>query len=100
MDSGELKNSLTNHSIIIRGESVSRPLSVAQAADGRDAFVKVKELITSPSVHCIYAFQRLGVLSELCLLTVSGPGSANIYHWALHLATLRVHIDITQHSKH
>uniref|UniRef100_A0A8C8S4S6 Myosin VIIB n=1 Tax=Pelusios castaneus TaxID=367368 RepID=A0A8C8S4S6_9SAUR len=31
---------LTNHSIIIRGESVSRPLSVAQAADGRDAFVK------------------------------------------------------------
>uniref|UniRef100_A0A8C8S4Z2 Myosin VIIB n=1 Tax=Pelusios castaneus TaxID=367368 RepID=A0A8C8S4Z2_9SAUR len=40
VDSGELQNSLTNHSIIIRGESVSRPLSVAQAADGRDAFVK------------------------------------------------------------
>uniref|UniRef100_A0A8C4WI61 Myosin VIIB n=1 Tax=Gopherus evgoodei TaxID=1825980 RepID=A0A8C4WI61_9SAUR len=40
VDSGELKNSLTNHSIIIRGESVSMPLSVAQAADGRDAFVK------------------------------------------------------------
>uniref|UniRef100_A0A8B9DNE0 Myosin VIIB n=1 Tax=Anser cygnoides TaxID=8845 RepID=A0A8B9DNE0_ANSCY len=31
---------LTNLSIIVRGESVSRPLSVAQAADGRDAFVK------------------------------------------------------------
>uniref|UniRef100_A0ACB8F9R9 Unconventional myosin-VIIb n=1 Tax=Sphaerodactylus townsendi TaxID=933632 RepID=A0ACB8F9R9_9SAUR len=40
VDSGELHNSLTNHSIIIRGESVSMPLSVAQAADVRDAFVK------------------------------------------------------------
>uniref|UniRef100_A0A8B9VAH4 Myosin VIIB n=1 Tax=Anas zonorhyncha TaxID=75864 RepID=A0A8B9VAH4_9AVES len=35
-----LSNSLTNLSIIVRGESVSRPLNVAQAADGRDAFVK------------------------------------------------------------
>uniref|UniRef100_A0A8B9Q6R1 Myosin VIIB n=1 Tax=Apteryx owenii TaxID=8824 RepID=A0A8B9Q6R1_APTOW len=40
VDSSELQNSLTNHSIIIRGESVSRPLSIVQAADGRDAFVK------------------------------------------------------------
>uniref|UniRef100_A0A8B9BN79 Myosin VIIB n=1 Tax=Anser brachyrhynchus TaxID=132585 RepID=A0A8B9BN79_9AVES len=40
VDSNELQNSLTNLSIIVRGESVSRPLSVAQAADGRDAFVK------------------------------------------------------------
>uniref|UniRef100_A0A674IS82 Myosin VIIB n=1 Tax=Terrapene triunguis TaxID=2587831 RepID=A0A674IS82_9SAUR len=40
VDPGELQNSLTNHSIIIRGESVSMPLSVAKAADGRDAFVK------------------------------------------------------------
>ncbi|XP_019398450.1 PREDICTED: unconventional myosin-VIIb [Crocodylus porosus] len=40
VDSGELRNSLTNHSIIIRGESVSMPLTVAQAADGRDGFVK------------------------------------------------------------
>uniref|UniRef100_A0A8C0J2G7 Myosin VIIB n=1 Tax=Chelonoidis abingdonii TaxID=106734 RepID=A0A8C0J2G7_CHEAB len=40
VDSRELQNSLTNHLIIIRGESVSMPLSVAQAADGRDAFVK------------------------------------------------------------
>ncbi|KAJ6669187.1 hypothetical protein lerEdw1_007996 [Lerista edwardsae] len=40
VDSGELHNSLTNHSIIIRGESVSMPLSVAQAAGVRDAFVK------------------------------------------------------------
>ncbi|XP_060098667.1 unconventional myosin-VIIb [Heteronotia binoei] len=38
--SRELHNSLTNHSIIIRGESVSMPLNVAQAADVRDAFVK------------------------------------------------------------
>uniref|UniRef100_A0A8C3DMC2 Myosin VIIB n=1 Tax=Corvus moneduloides TaxID=1196302 RepID=A0A8C3DMC2_CORMO len=35
-----LLNSLTNLSIIVRGESVSRPLNVVQAADGRDAFVK------------------------------------------------------------
>uniref|UniRef100_A0A672UF03 Myosin VIIB n=1 Tax=Strigops habroptila TaxID=2489341 RepID=A0A672UF03_STRHB len=32
--------SLTNLSIIVRGESVSRPLNIVQAADGRDAFVK------------------------------------------------------------
>uniref|UniRef100_A0A8C0FEN3 Myosin VIIB n=1 Tax=Bubo bubo TaxID=30461 RepID=A0A8C0FEN3_BUBBB len=36
----ELQNSLTNLSIIVRGESVSRPLNIVQAADGRDAFVK------------------------------------------------------------
>ncbi|XP_029141653.1 unconventional myosin-VIIb [Protobothrops mucrosquamatus] len=40
VDSRELHKSLTNHSIIIRGESVSTPLSVTQAADVRDAFVK------------------------------------------------------------
>ncbi|XP_075273720.1 unconventional myosin-VIIb [Opisthocomus hoazin] len=40
VDSSELQNSLTNLSIIVRGESVSRPLNIFQAADGRDAFVK------------------------------------------------------------
>ncbi|PKK20799.1 myosin VIIB [Columba livia] len=40
VDSSELRNSLTNLSIIVRGESVSRPLNIIQAADGRDAFVK------------------------------------------------------------
>ncbi|KAG8135805.1 hypothetical protein E2320_008786 [Naja naja] len=40
VDSKALHKSLTNHSIIIRGESVSTPLSVTQAADVRDAFVK------------------------------------------------------------
>ncbi|XP_063162991.1 unconventional myosin-VIIb isoform X2 [Candoia aspera] len=40
VDSRELQKSLTNHSIIIRGESVSMPLSVAHAADVRDAFAK------------------------------------------------------------
>ncbi|XP_030351869.1 unconventional myosin-VIIb [Strigops habroptila] len=40
VDSTELQNSLTNLSIIVRGESVSRPLNIVQAADGRDAFVK------------------------------------------------------------
>ncbi|XP_068001386.1 unconventional myosin-VIIb isoform X2 [Melanerpes formicivorus] len=40
VDSSELQHSLTNLSIIVRGESVSRPLNIVQAADGRDAFVK------------------------------------------------------------
>ncbi|GAB0193427.1 unconventional myosin-VIIb [Grus japonensis] len=40
VDSSELQNSLTNLSIIVRGESVSRPLNIVQAAAGRDAFVK------------------------------------------------------------
>ncbi|XP_030071671.1 unconventional myosin-VIIb isoform X2 [Microcaecilia unicolor] len=40
VDSGEFQTSLINHSIIIRGESMSMPLSTAQASDGRDAFVK------------------------------------------------------------
>ncbi|XP_059678564.1 unconventional myosin-VIIb [Gavia stellata] len=40
VDASELQNSLTNLSIIVRGESVSRPLNIVQAADGRDAFVK------------------------------------------------------------
>ncbi|KAF4791487.1 Unconventional myosin-VIIb [Turdus rufiventris] len=40
VDYSELQNSLTNLSIIVRGESVSRPLNVVQAANGKDAFVK------------------------------------------------------------
>ncbi|KAL9845021.1 LOW QUALITY PROTEIN: unconventional myosin-VIIb-like [Geothlypis trichas] len=40
VDSSELQNSLTNLCIIVRGESVSRPLNVVQAANGKDAFVK------------------------------------------------------------
>ncbi|TRZ19187.1 hypothetical protein HGM15179_007928 [Zosterops borbonicus] len=40
VDYTELQNSLTNLSIIVRGESVSRPLNIVQAANGRDAFVK------------------------------------------------------------
>lgn len=47
VDSSELQNSLTNLSIIVRGESVSRPLNVVQAANGRDAFVKVLVLTDS-----------------------------------------------------
>ncbi|XP_006876269.1 PREDICTED: unconventional myosin-VIIb [Chrysochloris asiatica] len=35
-----LHNCLTKHSINIRGEFVTRPLNIAQAADQRDAFVK------------------------------------------------------------
>lgn len=47
VDYSELQNSLTNLSIIVRGESVSRPLNVVQAANGKDAFVKVLVLIAS-----------------------------------------------------
>ncbi|KAI4543990.1 hypothetical protein MG293_004256 [Ovis ammon polii] len=35
-----LRDCLTKHSIIIRGEFVTRPLNITQAADRRDAFVK------------------------------------------------------------
>ncbi|XP_032209871.1 unconventional myosin-VIIb isoform X2 [Mustela erminea] len=35
-----LRDCLIKHSIIIRGESVTRPLNITQAADRRDAFVK------------------------------------------------------------
>uniref|UniRef100_A0A8C5PFG3 Myosin VIIB n=1 Tax=Leptobrachium leishanense TaxID=445787 RepID=A0A8C5PFG3_9ANUR len=38
--SGDLTSCLTNHSIIIRGENVSKPLNCIQASDGRDAFMK------------------------------------------------------------
>lgn len=47
VDYTELQNSLTNLSIIVRGESVSRPLNIVQAANGRDAFVKVL-VLTDP----------------------------------------------------
>ncbi|XP_017403914.1 unconventional myosin-VIIb isoform X2 [Cebus imitator] len=36
----ELRDCLIKHTILIRGEFVTRPLNVAQAADRRDAFVK------------------------------------------------------------
>ncbi|XP_067598359.1 unconventional myosin-VIIb isoform X1 [Pseudorca crassidens] len=36
----ELRDCLIKHSIIIRGEFVTRPLNISQAADRRDAFVK------------------------------------------------------------
>ncbi|XP_073437267.1 unconventional myosin-VIIb [Dendrobates tinctorius] len=36
----ELKSCLTRHTIIVRGDSVSKPLSCSQASDGRDAFTK------------------------------------------------------------
>ncbi|KAM7104181.1 unconventional myosin-VIIb isoform 2-T2 [Molossus nigricans] len=35
-----LRDCLIKHSIVIRGEVVTRPLNIAQAADRRDAFVK------------------------------------------------------------
>lgn len=38
----ELRDCLTKHTILIRGEFVTRPLNIVQAADRRDAFVKVQ----------------------------------------------------------
>lgn len=40
-----LLDCLTRHTILIRGEEVARPLNIAQAADRRDAFVKVQGLL-------------------------------------------------------
>ncbi|KAM8953167.1 unconventional myosin-VIIb [Pelodytes ibericus] len=40
VDSSELQSCLTNHTILIRGDSLSKPLSYTQASDGRDAFMK------------------------------------------------------------
>ncbi|MGH0114779.1 UNVERIFIED_CONTAM: hypothetical protein FKN15_049559 [Acipenser sinensis] len=40
VEAKELEDSLTKRSILIRGESVSTPLSFKQAKDSRDAFVK------------------------------------------------------------
>uniref|UniRef100_A0A7N9CI20 Myosin motor domain-containing protein n=1 Tax=Macaca fascicularis TaxID=9541 RepID=A0A7N9CI20_MACFA len=36
----ELRDCLTKHTILIRGELVTRPLNIVQAADRKDAFVK------------------------------------------------------------
>ncbi|KAG8445369.1 hypothetical protein GDO86_010234 [Hymenochirus boettgeri] len=40
VDAGELTHCLTKHTIIVRGDSVSKPLTCTQASDGRDAFMK------------------------------------------------------------
>lgn len=42
MEYQALRDCLIKHSIIIRGEFVTRPLNITQAADRRDAFVKVQ----------------------------------------------------------
>lgn len=42
VDSKDLMNCLTSRTLITRGETVSTPLSMEQALDVRDAFVKVK----------------------------------------------------------
>ncbi|XP_068136681.1 unconventional myosin-VIIb isoform X2 [Hyperolius riggenbachi] len=40
VNSMELRDCLMKHTIIVRGESVSMPLTCSQASDGRDAFTK------------------------------------------------------------
>lgn len=45
VDGKDLMNCLTSRTLITRGETVSTPLSMEQARDVRDAFVKVEHLI-------------------------------------------------------
>lgn len=52
VDFKDLMNCLTSRTIITRGETVSTPLSIEQALDVRDAFVKVKTLMSS-SLLCV-----------------------------------------------
>ena len=42
VDGKDLMNCLTSRTLITRGETVSTPLSMEQALDVRDAFVKVQ----------------------------------------------------------
>lgn len=53
VDSKDLMNCLTSRTIITRGETVSTPLSIEQALDVRDAFVKVNvpSFFLPPSHH-------------------------------------------------
>jgi hypothetical protein len=44
-----LRDCLIKHTILIRGEFVTRPLNIAQAADRRDAFVKVEQRLLGRS---------------------------------------------------
>lgn len=44
VDGKDLMNCLTSRTLITRGETVSTPLSMEQALDVRDAFVKVQNL--------------------------------------------------------
>ncbi len=60
VDVQDLMNCLTSRTIITRGETVSTPLSIEQALDVRDAFVKVKaslalvcSLVTSSNSPCV-----------------------------------------------
>lgn len=45
VDVKDLMNCLTSRTLITRGETVSTPLSMEQALDVRDAFVKVQLII-------------------------------------------------------
>lgn len=57
-----LQDCLTKHSIIIRGEFVIRPLNITQAADRRDAFVKVVSFDPSPlpTGLCVHLLNMAG----------------------------------------
>lgn len=48
-----LQDCLIKHSIIIRGEFVSRPLNITQATDRRDAFVKVQCWRRGPRIYSL-----------------------------------------------
>ncbi|TTI30672.1 Unconventional myosin-VIIa [Bagarius yarrelli] len=63
VDSKDLMNCLTSRTIITRGETVSTPLSMEQALDVRDAFVKINAAIYKPPSHEPKAVRRsIGLL--------------------------------------
>lgn len=66
VDCKDLMNCLTSRTLITRGETVSTPLSMDQALDVRDAFVKVQMEIRLSFGHTPQWSKRSG--TSICVL--------------------------------